>query len=211
MHVSFFKKINPAVLFMLLLFLLPPSLILGQQIKIKVEGGKVYMWPYKDSRVITHLSRDEEVLIKARIGDWYRVHLLPDDRGMIKSGFIHKNVLSDRKEKKLKKLGAFAIEINPESEPGFSGELVSLKFKDADIRDVILCLCSIGRLNVVFDPDVSGKTTLSLHDVPWDQALDVILKTNHLGKEIKGNVLRAAKRDTLLKKFSLKTNPKPSR
>lgn len=158
------------------------------------------MWPYYNSRIIAYIHAGEQVLIKARIGDWYRVHLLPDERGMIKSGFIHKSVLLDQREVKLEELGAFAIELKPENESGFSGELVSLKFKDADIRDVIICLCSIGRLNVVFDPDVSGKITLSLQDVPWDQALDVILKTFRLGKVIQGNVLRTAKRDTLLKK-----------
>jgi type II secretory pathway component HofQ len=155
------------------------------------------MWPDKRSRIIAHIAAGDEVLIKARIGEWYRVHLLPDKRGIIKSGFIYKNVLMDQKDIHLEELGAFAIELKSKKEVGFSGELVSLKFKDADIRDVIICLCSIAQMNVVFDPDVSGKITLSLHDVPWDQALDVILKTNHLGKEIQGNVLRAAKRDTL--------------
>lgn len=158
------------------------------------------MWPDNNSRIISTIHAGEEVLIKARIGDWYRVHLLPDFRGIIKSGFIHKSVFLDQKEEELKELGAFAIEMKHREESNFSGEIVSLKFKDADIRDVIICLCSIGHMNVVFDPDVSGKITLSLHDVPWDQALDLILKTNHLGKEIQGNVLRAAKRDTLIKK-----------
>ena len=158
------------------------------------------MWPDKQSRSIAHITAGDEVLIKARIGEWYRVHLLPDERGIIKSGFIHKNLLLDQKDIQLDELGAFTIELKPEKKVGFSGELVSMKFKDVDIRDVIICLCSIGRLNVVFDPDVSGKITLNLHDVPWDQALDVILKTNHLWKEIQGNVLRTAKRDTLIKK-----------
>lgn len=164
------------------------------------------MWPYNNSRIIADIYAGDEVLIKARIGDWYRIHLLPDERGIIKSGFIHKNILIDQKEFPVEELGSFAIELKPEKEAGFSGDLVSIKFKDADIRDVIICLCSIGRLNVVFDPDVSGKITLNLHDVPWDQALDVILKTNHLGKEIQGNVLRAAKRETLLKKYNYKTD-----
>jgi len=199
MKAGFSKKTTTVFFFGFLLSFILPTLISGQRIQIKTLEAKVYMWPYKKSRIIAHIPAGGEVLIKARIGDWYRIHLIPDERNMIKSGFIHKNVLLDQKETQLEELVAFAIELNPESEPGFSGELVSLKFKDADIRDVIICLCSIGRLNVVFDPDVAGKITLRLQDVPWDQALDVILKTLHLGKDIQGNVLRAAKIENLLK------------
>lgn len=74
----------------------------------------------------------------------------------------------------------------------YAGEIISMKFKDADLRDVILYLGHFAGLNVVFDPEVQGAVTCDLQDVPWDQALDIILKLNRMGKTIDGNVLRIA-------------------
>lgn len=79
----------------------------------------------------------------------------------------------------------------------YSGEIISLKFKDADLRDVVLYLADFAGLNVVFDPGVRGSVTVDLEDVPWDQALDLILKINKMGKIIEGNVLRIAPIDIL--------------
>jgi len=55
------------------------------------------------------------------------------------------------------------------AEEKYSGEIISLKFKDADLRDVILFLADFAGLNVIFDPEVRGTITLNLQDVPWDQ------------------------------------------
>jgi type IV pilus assembly protein PilQ len=74
----------------------------------------------------------------------------------------------------------------------YSGEALSLRFKDADLRDVVLYLAEFASLNVVFDSDVRGTVTCNLQDVPWDQALDIVLKQNKMGKTIEGNVLRIA-------------------
>jgi type II secretory pathway component HofQ len=79
-----------------------------------------------------------------------------------------------------------------EQEVEYSGEILSMKFKDADLRDVILYLGDFAGLNVVFDPEVRGVVTVDLKDIPWDQALDLILKTNKVGKTLEGNVLRIA-------------------
>ncbi|MBS3818501.1 type IV pilus secretin PilQ [bacterium] len=79
-----------------------------------------------------------------------------------------------------------------EEEEKYTGEIISLKFKEADLRDVVLYLGEFANLNVVFDPQVSGTVTCDLEDIPWDQALDIILRINNMGKTIEGNVLRIA-------------------
>ena len=86
----------------------------------------------------------------------------------------------------------FAPQIVVEQEVQYSGDVLSLKFKDADLRDVILYLADFAGLNVVFDPEVRGMVTVDLKDTPWDQALDLILKINKMGKTLEGNVLRIA-------------------
>jgi len=76
--------------------------------------------------------------------------------------------------------------------PKYSGELISLELKDADLKDFFRLIGEISGLNIVLDPDVKGALTIFLNDVPWDQALDVVLKNNSLGKQLDGNVLRIA-------------------
>ncbi|MEO8347716.1 MAG: secretin and TonB N-terminal domain-containing protein [Acidobacteriota bacterium] len=72
----------------------------------------------------------------------------------------------------------------------YTGEPISLDLKDADIRDVLLTFSRLARLNMVIDPDVRGSVTVRLEDVPWDHALEVILKVNGLGYVLEGNIVR---------------------
>ncbi len=79
-----------------------------------------------------------------------------------------------------------------ETERRYVGEPISLDLKDADLKDVLLTFGKLARVNVAIDPEVRGSVTVSLHDVPWDEALDLILKTNGLGYILEGNVVRIA-------------------
>jgi type II secretory pathway component HofQ len=72
----------------------------------------------------------------------------------------------------------------------YVGEPISLDLKDADLRDVLLTFSRLARLNMVIDPDVRGSVTVRLENVPWDQALDVILKVNGLGYVFEGTIVR---------------------
>ena len=72
----------------------------------------------------------------------------------------------------------------------YTGEPISLDLKDADIRDVLLTFSKLARLNMVIDPDVRGSVSVRLEDVPWDQALEVILKVNGLGYVLEGSIVR---------------------
>jgi type IV pilus assembly protein PilQ len=72
----------------------------------------------------------------------------------------------------------------------YARETVSLDLKDADIKDVLRTFAELTKSNIAIDPDVRGSVTLRLRDVPWDQALDVILRTNGLGYVLEGNILR---------------------
>jgi len=80
---------------------------------------------------------------------------------------------------------------------GYTGEAISVNLKDVDLKDFFRLIHEISGLNVVLDPAVRGNVTLVLDEVPWDQALDIVLKNNGLSKELDGNVLRIATRDTL--------------
>ena len=79
----------------------------------------------------------------------------------------------------------------------YSGEPISVNLKDVDLRDFFRLIHEISGLNVVVDPAVKGSLTIVLDDVPWDQALDIVLKNNDLDKQLDGNVLRIATKETL--------------
>jgi type IV pilus assembly protein PilQ len=81
----------------------------------------------------------------------------------------------------------------------YSGEPISVNLKDVDLRDFFRLIHEISGLNVVVDPQVKGSLTIVLDDVPWDQALDIVLKNNDLDKQLDGNVLRVATRQTMKK------------
>ena len=67
------------------------------------------------------------------------------------------------------------------SQKVYRGEPITLTLKDADIRDLLRSFSEFSGLNFVIQPSVRGTVTVQLTDVPWDQALDLILKTNDLG------------------------------
>jgi type IV pilus assembly protein PilQ len=79
-----------------------------------------------------------------------------------------------------------------ESQSQFTGEPISLDLKDADIKDVFRTISQLTQLNIVVDPEVRGTVTVQLEDVPWDQALDLILKQNGLGYVLENNIMRIA-------------------
>ena len=81
----------------------------------------------------------------------------------------------------------------------YTGEPISVNLKDVDLRDFFRLIHEISGLNVVLDPAVKGSLTIVLDEVPWDQALDIVLQNNGLDKQLNGNVLRIATKDTLRK------------
>ncbi|MGE0359778.1 MAG: type IV pilus secretin PilQ [Vicinamibacterales bacterium] len=80
----------------------------------------------------------------------------------------------------------------PADGPRFTGHPVSLDFQGADLRAVLRTFAEISGLNVVIDPTITGAVDVSLRDVPWDQALDIILKANKLGYYVDGSIVRIA-------------------
>ena len=81
--------------------------------------------------------------------------------------------------------------------PKYTGEPISVNLKDVDLKDFFRLIHEISGLNVVLDPNVKGTLTIVLDDVPWDQALDIVLKNNELARQLDGNVLRIATVETL--------------
>lgn len=81
----------------------------------------------------------------------------------------------------------------------YSGRRIDLDFKDADIHNILRLLADVGGVNIVTSDDVSGRVTIRMRNVPWDQALDVILQAKGLGMVRRGNLIRVAPLEQLQK------------
>ena len=90
----------------------------------------------------------------------------------------------------------------------YKGQKISLDFQDADIGPIFRLLADISGYNFVIDPSVKGKITLKLMNVPWDQALDIILQTFGLGKSVEGNIVWIAPVSMFAKMSDEKTKAK---
>jgi type IV pilus assembly protein PilQ len=105
----------------------------------------------------------------------------------------------------------FVVEIKPvkvdtnklTQGPGFSGEKLSLNFQNIDVRSLLQVIADFTKFNVVTSDSVTGTVTLRLQDVPWDQALDIILQAKGLGVRKTGNVLWIAPKDEINSKEKL--------
>jgi type IV pilus assembly protein PilQ len=87
--------------------------------------------------------------------------------------------------------------------PGFSGQKLSLNFQNIEIRALLQVIADFTNFNVVTSDSVTGNVTLRLQDVPWDQALEIILQSKGLGLRKNGNVLWIAPRDEILAREKL--------
>lgn len=107
----------------------------------------------------------------------------------------------------------FVIEVKPVREDptrlfqgtrqGYQGERLSLNFQNVDVRSLLQVIADFTNLNIITSDSVGGSITLRLKDVPWDQALDIILQTKGLDMRKNGNVLLIAPREELAAKEKL--------
>ncbi len=123
----------------------------------------------KDVKIVARLRQDVEVT-SFQSGNVLTINLVPNDLAR-----------SDRQSEAVRG-GALA----------YSGQKVSFDFKDIDIKNALKLIADMSDLNIIMSDDVSGTLTMRLFDVPWDQALDLILAARGLGKEQAGNVMRIA-------------------
>jgi type IV pilus assembly protein PilQ len=102
----------------------------------------------------------------------------------------------------------FLSSVQPQASAGgggrFTGRRIDLDLKDADVHNILRLLADVGRVNIVTADDVSGNITIRMRNVPWDQALDVVLQSKGLGMIRQGNLIRVAPLAQLQKERELR-------
>ena len=141
-------------------------------LKVKTRGNKLIIGAYDEmegGQIMAQADLTEEGELNLDAGDEAATDVVTGDAD--DEEFDIEEALTDKK---------------------YTGRLISLDLQDTDIDNALRIIAEVSNLNIIASDDVTGKVTLRLIDVPWDQALDVILKTNGLDKVQEGNVVRIA-------------------
>ena len=137
-----------------------------------------------------------QMISTEQVGDRVRMTIQP------KGAWEHSAYQSDNQ---------FVLEVRPQkldpnklvAGPGYAGDKLSLNFQNIDVRALLQVIADFTNFNVVTSDTVTGNVTLRLKDVPWDQALDIIMQAKGLGLKKSGNVLWIAPKDELAAKEKL--------
>ena len=137
-----------------------------------------------------------QMITTDQVGDRVRMTIHP------KGSWEHSAYQSDNQ---------FVLEVRPQkldpnklvAGPGYAGDKLSLNFQNIDVRALLQVIADFTNFNVVTSDTVTGSVTLRLKDVPWDQALDIIMQAKGLGLKKSGNVLWIAPKDELAAKEKL--------
>ncbi len=175
-------------------------------INIDEQGGKLIV-DFVDTTLPTELDRKLDVLDFAtpaqeidttRHGNGTRMVVTP------KGPYDHMAYQSDN---------IFTLELRPLSKTeqdelkkdkfGYTGERLSLNFQDIEVRAVLQLIADFNGFNLVASDTVTGRVTLRLKNVPWDQAMDLILKTKGLGMRKSGNVIMVAPQEEIASREKL--------
>ncbi|XHS80050.1 type IV pilus secretin PilQ [Burkholderiaceae bacterium UC74_6] len=150
---------------------------------------------------VTDFGTPVQMISTTQIGD--RVRMVVEPKG----NWEHSAYQSDNQ---------FVLEVRPQkvdpnklvAGPGFAGDKLSLNFQNIDVRALLQVIADFTNFNVVTSDTVTGSVTLRLKDVPWDQALDIIMQAKNLGLKKSGNVLWIAPKDELAAKEKLELEAK---
>ena len=86
---------------------------------------------------------------------------------------------------------------SPHKTTKYTGAKMTLEFADADIRNILKLIGEVSKRNIVWGPEVKGTASMRLKNVPWDQALDVVLDVNNLGKREDGTIIRVITKEAI--------------
>ncbi|AEG91881.1 type IV pilus secretin PilQ [Ramlibacter tataouinensis] len=145
---------------------------------------------------VTDFGTPVQTVTTTQVGD--RVRLVIEPRGL----WEHSAYQSDNQ---------FVVEVRQQKidpnkltqGPGYAGEKLSLNFQNIEVRSLLQVIADFTNFNIVTSDSVTGAVTLRLKDVPWDQALDIVLQAKGLGMRKSGNVLWVAPKDEIAAKEKL--------
>ncbi|HYQ47335.1 MAG TPA: type IV pilus secretin PilQ [Polyangiaceae bacterium] len=151
-----------------------PGALPSSMTGVGLDGGVA-----RRARTVHVENQDEEAIPPVRDGS-------ESDEPLMKSDGA-REIASEPAE-----AGAFAPNLLGQAKRAFTGRRIDLDLKDADVHNVLRLLADVGQVNIVTADNVAGTVTIRMRNVPWDQALDVVLQAKGLGVVQRANMLRVA-------------------
>src|SRR5450830_515737 len=150
---------------------------------------------------VTDFGTPVQTVTTFAVGD--RVRMVIEPKGQ----WVHSAYQTDEQ---------FVVEVKPvkvdtsklTQGPGYSGQKLSLNFQNIEVRSLLQVIADFTNFNIITSDSVSGSVTLRLQDVPWDQALDIILQAKGLGMRKNDNVIWIAPKDEIMAKEKLELESK---
>ncbi len=182
--------------------------------KIRRKNEKLHSVTIEDSivknvAVFQFRTKPEgEVKIIANLNDFQSSNVYVDDGKIVfdigsSAVLAQASLVVEEKEAKKKEV----VEVTKEKGiEDYTGQKLSLDFQNADIHNILRIIAEVSELNIITSGTVQGKVTMRLKDVPWDLALDIILKNNGLGMKRTGNIIRVATLSEMLAEEKLKSD-----
>lgn len=171
-------------------------------VDVREEGGKIII-RFKNTALPERLSKRLDVLdfatpVKfidaARDGVNTQITVTPIAAGDFEQvAYQSANVFT----LELQPISQEKLEERRKQEPKYTGERISLSFQSIDVRSLLQIIADVALTNMVVSDSVTGQIAMRLQNVPWDQALDIILRTKGLGQRTTGNVILVAPLDEL--------------
>ena len=150
---------------------------------------------------VTDFGTPVQTITTSQSGD--RVRMVIEPKGL----WVHSAYQSDQQ---------FVVEVKPlkidpsklTQGPGYNGQKLSLNFQNIEVRSLLQVIADFTNFNIITSDSVTGAVTLRLQDVPWDQALDIILQAKGLGMRKTANVIWIAPKDEIIAKEKLELESK---
>jgi type IV pilus assembly protein PilQ len=180
-------------------------------VDMRQEGGKVLVDFYRAS-IPQDLARRMDVLDFATPVKTIDTSTKGDDVHMVITPMGEYDYIAYQTDNlftiEVRQLTKKEVEDSKKDELGYSGERLSLNFQDIEVRSVLQLIADFTGINVVVSDTVTGSITLRLKNVPWDQALDIILKTKGLAMRQNGNVMLVAPSEEIAAREKLELESK---
>jgi type IV pilus assembly protein PilQ len=159
---------------------------------VSVEG-KNLVWSFEPLKAKQPAARKSVTVAREVVGDAPKVETS-----------IHGDEAPKIEVQSASETAGFATTLSAQAAGRYTGRRIDLDLKDADIHNILRLLADVGRVNIVTADDVQGNVTIRMRNVPWDQALDVVLQAKGLGMVRSGNLIRVAPLATLQKERELR-------
>jgi len=206
---SLLRRIDAPKLNLPVRAIIPSATAKGTSVAVSFAPGSTYTIDKRDNTVVVTFVKGAEHAASELVARAVpRGQQAENGRGRAAAAASVPAAAPAAEEQVSSRWGFLASASSPDRK--YMGQRISMDFKDADLSNIFRIIADVSNLNIITTDDVKGKVTLRLVNVPWDQALDIILRSKALGASQEGNILRIAPMSVIQKEEQDRFNAQKS-